>query len=85
MTIVTMNLKQLEILSVCKIVLLLIAVLVDQVDLFRANEKNYEEVVENKDKIIDLKDEEIKKLKSTIRGATAAIILTTISFVLVLL
>ena len=62
-----------------------ISVLVDQVDLFRANEKNYEEVVENKDKIIDLKDEEINKLKSNIRGAYAAIILTTVSFVLVLL
>ena len=62
-----------------------ISVLVDQVDLFKANEKNYEEVVENKDKIIDLKEEEIKKLKSTIRGAYAAIVLTTISFILVLI
>jgi len=59
--------------------------LVHQTEVCKANERNYEEVVENKDKIIEIKEEEIIKLKATVRGACAAIVLTTISFVLVLL
>ena len=59
--------------------------LVHQTEVYKANERNYEEVVENKDKIIELKEEEITKLKATVRGACAAIVLTTVSFVLILL
>ena len=59
--------------------------LVHQTEVYKANKRNYEEVVENKDKIIEIKEEEITKLKATVRGACVAIVLTTVSFVLILL
>jgi len=59
--------------------------LVHQTEVCKANERNYEEVVENKDKIIEIKEEEITKLKATVRGTCVAIVLTTVSFVLILL
>jgi len=59
--------------------------LVHQTEVYKANKRNYEEVVENKDKIIEIKEGEITKLKATVKGACAAIVLTTVSFVLILL
>jgi len=59
--------------------------LVHQTEVCKANERNYEEVIENKDEIIKIKEEEITKLKATVRGACAAIVLTTVSFILILL
>lgn len=59
--------------------------LVQQTEVFKANEQNYETTIEYKDEIIKIKEEEITKLKATVRGACAAIVLTTVSFILILL
>ena len=59
--------------------------LVHQTEVYKANERNYEEVVENKDKILDIKDQEIKILKKNIKTLVGITIITTISFILILI
>ena len=59
--------------------------LVHQTEVYKANERNYEEVVENKDKILDIKNQEIKILKKNIKTLVGITIITTISFILILI
>ena len=59
--------------------------LVHQTEVYRVNERNYETTIKYKDKIIEIKEEEITKLKSTVKVLTGTVVLTAVSFLLVLL
>jgi len=62
-----------------------ISVLVDQVDLFRANEQNYEGILGYKDSIIEVKNNEIEHYKGSAKAAWLITGLNTIVFLILLI
>jgi len=62
-----------------------IAVLVDQVDLFKVNEQNYEGILGYKDSIIEVKSNEIEHYKGSAKTAWLITGLNTIVFLILLI
>ena len=59
--------------------------LVSQVDVFKANEQNYEEVMGYKDSIIEIKNKEIEHYKGSAKTAWLITGLNTIVFLILLI
>jgi len=59
--------------------------LVSQVDVFKANEQNYEEVMGYKDSIIEIKNKEIEHYKGSAKAAWLITGLNTIVFLILLI
>lgn len=59
--------------------------LVKQTQIYKANEQNYEGVIENKDNIITLKNQKITRLENKIKGAILTLTVSTVGFILLLL
>jgi len=59
--------------------------LVSQVDIFRANERNYEEIITNKDSIIIEKEKKVDHYKKKTTTAYIITILNAVAFLLVII
>jgi len=59
--------------------------LVSQVDIFRANERNYEEIITNKDSIIVEKEKKVHHYKKKTTTAYIITILNAVAFLLVII
>ena len=59
--------------------------LVEQVEIYKSNEANYEEIILNKDSIIIEKKKQIKKYKKNTQVAYAITVLNCIVFILALI
>jgi len=59
--------------------------LVSQVDIFRANERNYEEIITNKDSIIVEKEKKVDHYKKKTTTAYIITILNAVAFLLVII
>jgi hypothetical protein len=59
--------------------------LVEQTEIYKANEANYEEIILNKDSIIIEKKKQVKKYKKNTQVAYAITVLNCIVFILALI
>jgi len=59
--------------------------LVSQVDIFRANERNYEEIITNKDSIIIEKEKKVEQYKKKTTVAHIITVLNAVVFLLVMI
>jgi hypothetical protein len=59
--------------------------LVSQVDIFRANERNYEEIITNKDNIIVEKEKKVEQYKKKTTVAHIITVLNAVVFLLVMI